>query len=153
MMFELSPRRVDLAPRRGFSLTEVIISLAVAGLGIGGLVSGYVLGAQRAEWSAYSFAAHALAAQRIEQARAAKWDTLLIPAVDQVVSANFPVQILPLNMPTAGTNIVYATNTTTITMLSTNPPLKQIQVDCVWPFRKRGVCFTNTIISYRGPDQ
>lgn len=131
----------------GFSLTEVVISLALAGIGVGGVISGYVIGSQRAEWSAYTLAAHSLAAQRIEQVRAARWDTLVIPPVDQLTSANFPVQVAALNMPTSGTN------TTTITVVSTNPPLRVIKVDCVWPFRMRGVLYTNSIIIYRGPDQ
>ncbi|MHB8521769.1 MAG: type IV pilus modification PilV family protein [Limisphaerales bacterium] len=146
--------RHGLFPRCvGFSLTEVVISLALAGLGVGGVISGYILGSQRAEWAAYTLAAHSLAAQRIEQTRAARWDTLVIPALDELTSANFPVQVAALNLPISGTNIVYATNTTTITTVSTNPPLRLIRVDSVWPFQMRGVLYTNTIIIYRGPDQ
>jgi len=46
----------------------------------------------------------------------------------------------------------YATNFTTITSVSANPPLKLIRVDCVWSFMKHGI-FTNTLVSYRAPDQ
>jgi type II secretory pathway pseudopilin PulG len=139
-------------PRAAFTLAEILISVALAALGIAGIVSGYIMAAQRAEWAGYSLAAHALAMERIEQARAAKWDTLANPPVDELVSGNFPTVVLPLSIPSAGTNIVYATNITTITVVSTSPPLKTIQVDCIWPFRLRGV-YTNTILTYRGPDE
>ena len=136
----------------GYSLVEVAISLAIAGVAIIGSINGYILSATRAEWSAYSLAAHSMAIQRIEQARAAKWDPTASPAIDQVVGAGFPVGVDILDVPSSGTNIVYATNITTITTVSANPPLKMIRVDCIWPFRAHGV-FTNTVTSYRTTDQ
>ena len=117
-----------------------------------GTVNGYVLSSKRAERSAYSLAAHSLAMQRMEQVRAAKWDTLAYPLVDQIQSSNFPVVVEVLDVPLSGTNITYATNWTTITTVSTSPPLKMIRVDCTWPFITTGVV-TNTVISYRAPDQ
>ena len=128
------------------------MAIAIAGLVMGGSIYGYVLSAQRAEWSAYSLAAHSLAMQRIEQARAAKWDPQGYPPVDELVSSNFPVQVDILDIPISGTNIAYATSMTTIATISVSPPLKKIKVDCYWPFVGRGT-FTNTIMTYRGPDQ
>src|ERR1043165_1352431 len=122
----------------GYSLVEWVISWAVAGVAIIGSINGYVLSATRAEWSSYSLAAHSMAMQRIEQARAAKWDPMAPLPVDQVVRANFPVGVDILDVPSSGTNIVYATNITTITSISVNPPLRMIRVDCVWPFRNHG---------------
>jgi hypothetical protein len=134
----------------GTTLTEVIISIAVTALAIGGIVSGYVFSLDRAEWSARSAAAQVFTAQRIEQTRAARWDTMA--GIDEVVTANFPVEVLPLNMPMTSIGGVMATNITTITLLSDNPPLKVVRVDCLWSFSSRGP-FTNTLITYRSPDQ
>lgn len=136
----------------GTTLTEVVISMAVTALAIGGMVSGYLFSVERAEWSARSGAAQRLAAQRIEQVRAAKWDSLASPVVDDVVSSNFPVQVAPLGVPSTLETGLFATNTTTITVVSEDPPLKMVRVDCWWPFLSRGL-FTNTLVTYRSPDQ
>ena len=138
--------------RQGSTLVEVVFSIAIAMEAILGSVNGYILSANRAEWSAYSLAAHSLAMQRLEQVRAAKWDTVAFPNVDQLVAANFPAQTNILDVPISGTNVVHAINTTTITIISAKPPLKMVRIDCVWPFTHHGV-FTNTIISYRAPDR
>jgi type II secretory pathway pseudopilin PulG len=135
-----------------FTLVEVILSLGIAVLMVGGLVTGYMQAVKVAEWSAYSLAANALALQGLEQTRAAKWDPRAYPASDQLVSANFPDRVEVLDIPISKTNLVYATNRTTIRMACTNPPLRFIQVDCTWTFVNRGV-FTNTIFSFRAPDQ
>jgi Tfp pilus assembly protein PilV len=164
-----------------FSLIEVVIALAVSAVSILGIVEGYIFTAKRAEWSAYNLAAQSLAVQRLEQARAAKWDRLSTPSVDELVSSNFPVVVnildipvtsngdasglaaqFPVTLPAAAvlaayarTNditFVYATNYTAIWSVSVNPPLKAVQVDCVWGFLNRGL-FTNTVITYRAPDQ
>ena len=90
--------------------------------------------------------------QALEQTRAAKWDTLGTPVVDQVVSGNFTSRVEILDIPISGTNIVYATSSISISTISTTPPLKMIQVDCVWRFMNHGL-FTNTVATYRAPDQ
>ena len=136
----------------GFTLAEVMMSVGIVGVTGGGIVSGYVMSSQRAEWSACSAAAQSLAMQRVEQTRAAKWDSLAYPTVDEVASDNFPVTIQALDIPMASTNAVYATNKTTIQTVSDDPPLKMVRVDCSWSFMSRGP-FTNTITVYRAPDQ
>jgi hypothetical protein len=130
----------------------VILSIAITAVAIGGMVSGYFFSIDRAEWSARSAAAQVMATQRIEQTRAAKWDSLASPPVDELVSSNFPAQITALSVPSTSNQGILATNVTTITMLSDDPPLKMIRVDCTWPFLSRGL-YTNTIITYRSPDQ
>ncbi|MBI4663658.1 MAG: type II secretion system protein [Verrucomicrobia bacterium] len=135
-----------------FTLMEVVISLSISAMMVGAVITGYTLSTRRAEWSAYSLAAHSLAMQRLEQARAAKWDPNGWPSVDELVSSNFPVQVEVLDIPISGTNLVSATNLTTISTLSTAPPLKMIRVDCVWMFLSRGP-FTNTVVTYRTADQ
>lgn len=134
------------------TLTEVIVSLAIGGLVYGGILSAYVQSTNRAEWTAYNLAGHSLAMQRLEQARAAKWDTQAAPPTDQLVASNFPVTVDILDIPISGVNITYATNFVTISSVSSDPPLKLIQVETVWPFHD-GRIFTNAVSTYRAPDQ
>lgn len=136
----------------GFTLAEVVISTMIGAITIAGIIYGYVSSTKRAEWSGYSLAANSLALQGIEQARASKWDPMGNPPVDQLVQSNFPVRINILDLPIQGTNIVYATNTTTITVIQANPPLKLIRVDTTWSFLGKGP-FTNTVATYRAADQ
>lgn len=150
------PCRLRKARRRAFTLMETVVALAVAALILGGLVLGYVMSTQRAEWSAYSLAAQSLAIQRVEQARAVKWDLQAFPQTtntDQLVPSNFTPRREILDIPMTGGQITYATNYTTITDFpSPLPEWKMIRVDCVWRFANRGV-FTNTIATYRASDQ
>lgn len=134
------------------TLTEVVISLAIGGLVFGSVLTAHIQSTVRAEWSAYYLAGHSLAMQRLEQVRAAKWDTQSSPPVDLVVSSNFPVTVDILDIPISGNNITYATNMVTISTISSDPPLRLIAVDTIWPFRA-GRSFTNSTVSYRAPDQ
>jgi type II secretory pathway pseudopilin PulG len=136
----------------GITLIEVVLSLAIMGISFGAIITGYVMSARRAEWSAYSLAANSLAMQRLEQCRAAKWDLLTTPVTDELIAANFANDPAVLDVPMSGSNLTMATNFTTITAVSANPPLKMIRVDCVWPFKWQGL-FTNTLVTYRAPDQ
>jgi type II secretory pathway pseudopilin PulG len=134
------------------TLLEALVAMLVLGIMVSGIVSGFVQSHRTAEWSAYSLAAQSLAMQPIEQARAAKWDPYAYPPTNQLIQANFPPQTNVLDVPTAGTNILYATNRTSLRMVSTSPPLMEISVECTWRFMNHGV-FTNTITTYRAPDQ
>src|SRR2546423_8727078 len=151
MKLNLQPRRASRR-QEGFTLVEQLISLAVALIMISGIVSGFIQSTKQAEWSAYSLAAQSLANQALEQARAAKWDPNAYPPVDQLTTNNFPMNIQILDIPLTKSNIVYATNIVTITTVWTNPALRMIRVDCTWPFFNRGN-FSNTVTSYRAPDQ
>ena len=137
---------------RGITLTEILISLAITSLTAGVMVSSYVLSARSADWIAHSAAADICAQTRMEQTRVAKWDTQAAPTVDELVGTNFPAEPVVLSMPVAGASPIYATNLTTITVVSDNPPLKMVRVDCVWRYQNRGL-FTNTAVTYRGADQ
>jgi type II secretory pathway pseudopilin PulG len=137
--------------RTAFTLIEAGIASAIAAMMFGGIIYGYIQSSHSAEWSAYSFAAQSLAMQRLEQARACKWDPEATPAVDQLVNSNFPIQVSVLDVPMNGSNITYATNITTISTISTTPPLKQISVDAIWQFIN-GKLYTNSIATYRAPD-
>lgn len=134
----------------GFTLVEVIVSLTILALVLQGVMVGYVSSTKRAEWSARSLAAQSLASQAVEQKRSAKWDTQA--NVDQLgLETNTTVCVL--NLPMGNTNsAVLATNTISISQVSTNPLLRQIRADCVWGFVNH--CnFTNTVVLLRAPDQ
>ena len=135
----------------GFTLTEVVVALAIIGVTAGGIITGYIQSGHFADWQAHSLAAHSLAMQRVEQCRAAKWDTRSFPPVDQLISSNFPVVTEQMELPVAGTNAQFATIDTAISTVSANPPLRMIQADCIWQLRGR--TFTNTVVTYRAPDQ
>lgn len=137
---------------RAFTLVEALMAVFVLGVMITGVVSGFIQSHRTAEWSAYSLAANSMAVQSLEQARAAKWDIHKATPVDQLVSSNFPNTTNVLDIPISGTNIVYARNRVTIRNVSTDPPLKEIYVECTWSFPNRGT-FTNSILTYRAPDQ
>lgn len=137
---------------RGITLSEVVISIAVSALSVAAVVSSYVLSARAADWISHSSAADISAQARMEQTRAAKWDTAATPMVDELTSSNFPAEVVPLHAPVVGGTMLYGTNRTTIFSVSEDPPLKFVQVDCVWSYPNRGP-FTNTIVAYRSPDQ
>jgi hypothetical protein len=143
--------KVSCLGNQAFTLAEIVIASALGSMTVGAGLYGYVMSARRAEWSGYSLAAHSLAVQGIEQARAAKWDPTGAQP-DELAQTNFPAVVNILDIPISGTNIVYATNFTTISYVSTNPAVKMIRVDTVWMFIKRGP-FTNTVVTYRAPDQ
>src|SRR5687767_8488288 len=137
---------------RGIALSEVIISIAVSSLSVAAVVSSSVLSARSADWISHSTAADAAANARMEQTRAAKWDTAATPLIDELLNANFPVEVVPLYVPVVGVAMLYGTNTVTITPVSDAPPLKIVQVECVWSLPERGP-FTNSVVMYRSPDQ
>jgi Tfp pilus assembly protein PilV len=136
----------------GISLMETVIAMLIVAVTIVATINGYVLATNRAEWSAYSLAANSLALQRLEQVRGAAWNLTGEIPVDQLVAANFPVRESVLDLPQTGSNSVIAVVTTTISTVSANPAVKSVRVDCVWPFRDRGI-FTNTVVTYRSPEQ
>jgi type II secretory pathway pseudopilin PulG len=143
---------------RGTTMIEVVMAITIAALVFAGVITGFTTSSQRAEWTAYNLAAQNLAQQGAEQARAASWDPLALVPVDNCTQTNFPpVGTNMLDVPISGTNITYATNTWTITTVSTNPyPLKMIRVDCTWRFQPPGrpaAIFTNTVATYRSPNQ
>lgn len=136
--------------RKGMTLIEVLIALAIAGLGVGAIISGYMFTVTSAERNALSLAANARAMQRVEEIRAAQWDTSL--SIDQLSITNFSDELVTLD--TSGTSgvVTYATNHVLISDISTFPPLRRIRVDCTWKFYD-GRVMTNTIETCRAPDR
>ena len=133
------------------SLIEVVIAMAICAVAVGCLVGGYMYSVYATERSGHSLAAQALALQGVERTRSAKWDVIANPAIDELVPSNFPTRIAILDLPQSGNNVVYATNYTEVSVISTNPPLKMVRVDCVWSFMQQKL-FTNTVVTYRRPD-
>lgn len=134
------------------TLVEVAVSLAIAAVAVAGTVSAYLFSSTSAEQSALSLAANAKAMERIEETRSARWDISSWPAVDQLVATNFADEIVKLDLAGSGTGVTYATNMTRISLVSTNPYLKKIRVDCIWRMGRSRV-FTNSIETCRAPDQ
>jgi type II secretory pathway pseudopilin PulG len=137
-----------------FTLPEVLIAVAIVMFVYNGIILAYIQFDKRMEWSGYSLQAQALSIRSLEDARAAKWDTQSSPVVDN--STNLVLySVTNLDLPMSGTNMIYATNTTTITnvTISTSPlvVVHYIRVDTTWSFK--GHNFTNTIATYRAPDQ
>ena len=135
----------------GFTLTETVVALAITGMMVGGIVTGFLQSAKQAEWSAYSYAAQSQALRGLEQVRAAKWDPQAFPPIDQLAPTNYSVVDI-LDIPTAGNNVTYCTNVTTIRTISAVPPLREITVETSWRYFNRGI-FTNVVRTYRTADQ
>jgi type II secretory pathway pseudopilin PulG len=158
------------------TLVEVLVSVVVLALVLGGVLDGYVQANRLAEWSSMSLAAQSLAQQGMEQARAAQWNSQQFPTptnsgpgdelyVTNVVGASWSTNKsgadYAMDVPATGAPF-YATNYITITTVQKTPPLRMIRSDCVWSFSRDNVrvgnkttykYFTNTVISYRAPDQ
>lgn len=154
MRFQSCALRSSEKKTPGFTLAEVVISIALASLSFAGVIYGYVLSSSQAQWSSCSLAAQSLATQGVEQARAAKWDPQAWPPIDELGTTNL-TQVSPLDLPVAAGNIVYATNYISVSTVSTIPPLRQLRADCVWkvPSGAAHGLYTNTMVTLRAPDQ
>lgn len=143
-----------------FTLAEVLIATVIVALVVGGMINGYVQANRIAEWSSMSQAAQSMAQQGMEQARAAQWNSQMWPPTNGPGTGD---ELPPTNYSLSGSNYAmdvpatgapfYATNTITITNVQANPPLRMIRSDCVWTFPRTGSVFTNTVVTYRAPDQ
>jgi type II secretory pathway pseudopilin PulG len=134
------------------TLFEVVVALAITGMTVGGIVTGYIYSTTFAVKAELAQAANARAMERIEEARSAGWDTSAWPIVDELVATNFPDEVVSLDMPGSGSGGTSATIETEITQISLTPPIRRIRVDCIWQFRG-GELITNTIETIRAPDQ
>ena len=148
--------------RHGFSLIEVLIAFLIFGMVTAGILYGYVQANRIAEWSSMSLGAQSYASQGVEQARAAKWDTEangevtadFLPPVSYSTPTNY-TQIDTNDVPQTGAPLL-VTNYVTIGYVPgwTNGPfLRQITSQAVWAFPLTRQIFTNTIVTFRAPDQ
>lgn len=152
---------LQIRRRRGaaFTLAEVVVSVGILASVMAGLIYGYIQINYRAQLSSMSLAAQSLAAQSVEQARAAKWDIhSQTPGTgpgssDELPPTNF-VQIFTnsLLVPATGKGIT-VTNYVSVANAYTNPPVREIRADCVWRAPFSGRSFTNTMVTYRISDE
>jgi prepilin-type N-terminal cleavage/methylation domain-containing protein len=134
------------------TLVEVLVALAICGLAVTAIVGGYFFASASAEKSSLLLAGTARAMERLEETRAARWDTASYPTIDELVATNFPTKVVTLDLSGDGSKITYATSRVQISQVSTSPPLKRIHVDCVWAFNGSRL-ITNSIETSRAPDQ
>jgi prepilin-type N-terminal cleavage/methylation domain-containing protein len=140
-----------------FTLMEVVISLAILGMVISGLIFGYVQANWTAEWCSMSTAAQSYASQGAEQARSANWRPRDYPPTDNLTNGIYRTRDY-MDIPTKGTPSdtdfpFWVTNIVTITDISANPPVRQIRSDAVWTYPMNGRLCTNTVILIRASDQ
>jgi len=134
--------------RAGFTLLEVAISAAIAGLLFGAVFKSYQIIGRRVQFAAYNLAAHSAAMQQLEQAMAAQW----VPSsgVQTLFNTYSATTSNTLYLPNFADITAPYTNYVSITQISTNPPYAMIRVDCVWAYIDMGV-FTNTVAVIRAP--
>src|ERR1700761_7055499 len=110
--------RLSNRPRReAFTIAEMVICFAIMSLVIGGILTAYTNSAKFTERAGYNLAAQAQAVQVLERVRAALWDTQTVPVTDW--STNLPTRTTNiLDLPISGTNVVWATNSLSITNIT-----------------------------------
>ena len=144
-----------------FTVVEVVMSLAILALVMGGMIQGYIQTNRQAKWSSASLVAQSSAAQAVEQAMATKWDTHSditntgFGTPKELQSTNY-TQTSSMSVPGTG-QLVIVTNYVRITNVCDNPKMMQIRADCIWQFPLAGTwtnnpasTFTNTVITWRG---
>jgi prepilin-type N-terminal cleavage/methylation domain-containing protein len=149
--------RTNMSKRNaGFTLAEVVVSLAILSMALASMMYGYVQTNAEAQWSSMSLAAESLASQSVEQARAAKWDlqsgtsgTGLGTSDELPAPTNFTQIFTNAFLVPATGQSVSVTNYVSVTTAYSAPPVRQIRADCVWHFPSTGAWFTNTVITYR----
>jgi type II secretory pathway pseudopilin PulG len=148
--------------RDAFSLIEVMIAFLIFGLVTAGILYGYVQANRIAEWSSMSLGAQSYASQGIEQALAAKWDTEangevladFLPPISYTQPTNL-TQIDTNDVPQSGAPLLLTNyiSVAWIDSLTNGPYLREIKSQVVWRFPLTGKFFTNTIVTFRAPDQ
>jgi prepilin-type N-terminal cleavage/methylation domain-containing protein len=144
--------------RAGMTLIEVVVALALAGLMVAGIVTGYIFCTTSTVKDSLYMAANARVTERLEQTRAAIWAPYRAVPVDQLVATNFPDENnVTLDLAASDVTPTLATIHTDITPIlpsASSPnsaPVRRIHVDCIWQFK--GQLITNSIETCRAPDQ
>jgi len=133
----------------------MVICFTIISLVIGGSMTAYNHSALFTERAGYQLAAQCQAVQQFEHVRAAVWDTMATPVVDNTTNFASFVTVAILELPISGTNVIYATNYLTVSTITVtnNPPtyVKLVQVDTFWPWN--GVTMSNVMVAYRAADE
>jgi prepilin-type N-terminal cleavage/methylation domain-containing protein len=156
-MIERFPR----AKRAAFTLMEVLISITILAMVMAGIIYGFTQANRFAEWSSMSLAAQSYALQGLEQVRSAKWDMAAIPVVDlkpapnDGSTTNYAPQSDYMDVPATGApfSVTNYISLKKITVANSSAQLREVRSDCVWVFPRTGQKYTNTVITYRAPDQ
>ena len=134
------------------TLVEVVVALAITGLMVAGIVTGYIFCTTSTVKDSLYMAGNARAMERLEETRSAIWAPYRGNPEDDLVATNFPDKVVTLDLSGSGSDTTSAKLKTDITQISLSPPVRRIRVDCIWHFR--GVeLITNTIETIRAPDQ
>jgi hypothetical protein len=134
------------------TLVEVVVALAITGLMVAGIVTGYIFCTTSTVKDSLYMAGNARAMERLEETRSAIWAPFRGDPEDDLVATNFPDKVVTLDLSGSGSDTTSATLKTDISQISLSPPVRRIRVDCIWQFR--GVeLITNTIETIRAPDQ
>jgi hypothetical protein len=145
----------NLPRKSGFTIAEMVVCFTIITLVIGGTMTAYNRSALFTERAGYQLAAQAQAVQQFEHVRAALWDTMSTPPVDNTTNFSSFINVAILELPISGTNVIYATNYLTVSTITVtnNPPtyVKLVQVDTFWPWN--GVTMSNVMVAYRAPDE
>jgi type II secretory pathway pseudopilin PulG len=146
-----------------FSLIEVMMAFVIFGMVSAGILYGYVQANRMAEWSAMSLGAQSYASQGMEQAIAAKWDTEangevtadFCPPLSYTQPTNWINPVDTNDVPQSG-NPLLVTNYMSVGWadnLTNGPYLRKITSQVVWRFPLTGQVYTNTLVTFRAPDQ
>lgn len=135
--------------QEGFTLIEVAVAAAIAGLVLAGMFKGYNIAGRQAQFAACEIAATSQAMRHLEQVVAADW----IPSYGITnLLAMGGTERTNLCLPTSQGNVVNCTNITTVSQISTIPPYAMVKVQCIWSFPTFGGTYTNTVGTIRAPN-
>ena len=149
--FSLQIKAHSRQSQAGMTLVEVLVALAITALTVVGIVKGYEFCLASSVKDSFFMAANGRAQERLEQARSARWITTS-PQIDELQSTNFPPETVLLDLFAQSTNSLTALLVTSISDITTSPPVRRIHVDCIWQFQGNG-WVTNSIETCRAPDQ
>ncbi len=149
--------RKTFVANAAFTLIEVLISLFLFAMVMSGVIYGYVQTNNFAEWTSMSLAAQSYALQGLESVRGAQWDLSQNPPLDEMAVTtpvtNFiqhDVMDVPVSgAPLAVTNYITLSN---VVLVANSAQVRFIQSSCVWVFPLTGKSYTNTVTTFRAPD-
>ena len=158
------------ASSSGFTLVEVLVSLVILAIVLGGVCYGYTEANRIAIWSSMSQAAQSFALQGMEQARDALWNPWDANTVRRRIASHerrrfhstrfhgcsherAPYASTATNYAYFQTNYVYITKITNSNSGMFYCQLRQITSTVVWTFPFTRENWTNTVVTLRASDQ
>jgi type II secretory pathway pseudopilin PulG len=156
-------RAAGVKALEAFTLVEVVIAFAIMVTALSGVFYAYVQANRFAELSSMSLAAQSYAAQGLERARAAQWNYEAFPYTngpgtgDELppgtnASTYSFYETNTLDVPQTGAPF-YITNFIYVTTNQYYPPLREIRSVVTWTFPLTKKVFTNSLVTFRAPDE